>query len=85
MIVDAPQSGAITAHGLWYHPIGKYAVNPAVALTLAAPAIAVILAAWILNEPLTTGVILGSVATLAGVAIIQLNPAQRSRRRKTAS
>lgn len=74
----------IMGHGLWYHLIGKYAVNPVVTLTLAAPAIAVLLATWILDEPLTARVILGSAATLAGVAIIQFNPARKSTERKTA-
>jgi O-acetylserine/cysteine efflux transporter len=57
-----------------FHLLGKYAVNPVVTLTLAAPAIAVLMAAWILDEPLTVRVLLGSAATLVGVAVIQLYP-----------
>ncbi len=67
---------SITAYGLWYHLIGKHQLNRIVPLTLLAPVLAVVLAVWILGEPITPRVVAGAVITILGVAMIQfLKPA----------
>lgn len=62
---------SITAYGLWYYLIEKYAVNRVVPLTLLAPVLAVVLAVWLLGEPVTPGLLLGGLFTLGGVAMIE--------------
>lgn len=67
---------SITAYGLWYYLIGKHQLNRIVPLTLLAPVLAVVLAVWILDEPITPRVVAGAVITILGVAMIQfLKPA----------
>lgn len=67
---------SITAYGLWYYLIGKHQLNRIVPLTLLAPVLAVVLAVWILGEPITPRVVAGAVITILGVAMIQfLKPA----------
>lgn len=67
---------SITAYGLWYYLIGKHQLNRIVPLTLLAPVLAVVLAAWILGEPITLRVVAGALITILGVAMIQfLKPA----------
>jgi O-acetylserine/cysteine efflux transporter len=61
---------SIIAYGLWYHLIGKHAMNSVVPLTLLSPVLAVGLAAPLLGEALTANVLIGGAVTLAGVAMI---------------
>lgn len=69
---------SIIAYGLWYALIEKYQVNRVVPLTLLAPVLAVGFAAWLLDEPLTAGLIAGGACTLGGVAMIEfLRPRPR--------
>lgn len=62
---------SIIAYGLWYHLIGKHAINSVVPLTLLSPVLAVGLAVPLLGEALTANVLIGGAVTLAGVAMIQ--------------
>ncbi len=62
---------SIIAYGLWYHLIGKHAMNSVVPLTLLSPVLAVGLAVPLLGETLTGNVLIGGSVTLAGVAMIQ--------------
>lgn len=62
---------SITAYGLWYYLIEKFEMNRIVPFTLLAPVLAVLLAAFLLHEPLTPLTIAGGLVTLAGVAMIQ--------------
>lgn len=64
-------AASIIAYGLWYHLIAKYAVNRVVPLTLLAPVLAVVLAVWLLDEPVTPGLLMGGLFTLGGVAMIE--------------
>lgn len=67
---------SITAYGLWYYLIGKHQLNRIVPLTLLAPVLSVVLAVWILGEPITPRVVAGALITILGVAMIQfLKPA----------
>ena len=62
---------SIIAYGLWYHLIGKHAMNSVVPMTLLSPVFAVALAVPLLGEALTSNVLIGGAVTLAGVAMIQ--------------
>ena len=66
--------GTIIAHGLWYYLIGRYPVRRVVPMTLLSTALAVFIAAWILDEPLTVRILVGGAITIAAVAILQLYP-----------
>ncbi len=57
---------------LWYRLLGRYPVNRVVPLSLLGPALAVFVAAAVLDEPLGPRTIGGGLITLVGVAIIQL-------------
>jgi O-acetylserine/cysteine efflux transporter len=65
----------ILGYGLWYRLIHKYPMSLAMPFTLLAPVIAVISGIVILGEPLTPRLVLGSLMTLGGVAIIVLRRA----------
>ncbi len=71
--------GTITAHGLWYYLLGRYPVSRLVPASLMAPVLAVFLAAWILDEPLTARTMIGGAVTIAGVALLQLYRPPRRR------
>jgi O-acetylserine/cysteine efflux transporter len=62
----------IISYVLWYRVLRRYTVNQAMPFTLLVPVIGVLSAAWLLDEPLGWRVILGGVATVAGVAVIVL-------------
>ncbi len=67
---------SITAYGLWYYLIEKHEMNRVVPFTLLAPVLAVLLAALLLDEPLTVATVAGAIITTLGVAMIQfLKPA----------
>jgi O-acetylserine/cysteine efflux transporter len=70
-IVYMALGASITAYGLWYYLIGKYAMNSIVPLTLLSPVLAVVLAVPLLGEALTANTLIGGAITLAGVAMIQ--------------
>lgn len=71
-VVYMALAASITAYGLWYYLIEKYQVNRVVPLTLLAPVFAVVLAVWLLGEPVTAGLLLGGACTLGGVAMIEI-------------
>jgi O-acetylserine/cysteine efflux transporter len=62
----------IISYVLWYRVLRRYTVNQAMPFTLLVPVLGVLSAALLLNEPLTWRIILGGVATVAGVAVIVL-------------
>ena len=70
-IVYMAIGSSIIAYGLWYHLIGKHAMNSVVPMTLLSPVLAVALAVPLLGEALTSNVLIGGAVTLAGVAMIQ--------------
>lgn len=75
-IVYMAVGASVVAYGLWYYLIEKHEMNRIVPLTLLAPVLAVFLAALLLDEPLTTMLLIGGAVTLTGVAMIQfLRPA----------
>jgi O-acetylserine/cysteine efflux transporter len=62
----------IISYVMWYRVLRRYTVNQAMPFTLLVPVLGVLSAALLLDEPLTWRVILGGVATVAGVAVIVL-------------
>jgi O-acetylserine/cysteine efflux transporter len=62
----------IVSYALWYRVLRRYTVNQAMPFTLLVPVIGVLSAALLLDEPLGWRVILGGLATIAGVAVIVL-------------
>ena len=62
----------IVSYVLWFRLLRRYTVNQAMPFTLLVPVIGVLSAALVLDEPLTWRVILGGVATIAGVGVIVL-------------
>jgi O-acetylserine/cysteine efflux transporter len=81
-VVYMAVGASIIAYGLWYSLLGKYEVNRVVPLTLLAPVLAVVLAAAILEEPLTLNTVIGGAVTIIGVAMIQfLKPTRQQKER----
>jgi O-acetylserine/cysteine efflux transporter len=70
-IVYMAVGASVIAYGLWYYLIEKHEMNRVVPMTLLAPVLAVFLAAWLLDEPLTPTLLVGGAVTLVGVAMIQ--------------
>lgn len=62
----------IISYAVWFRLMRRYPVNQAMPFTLLVPVFGVISAALLLHEPLSIRVILGGVATTAGVAVIVL-------------
>jgi N-acetylmuramoyl-L-alanine amidase len=61
---------------MWYYLVAKYPLNRIVPLTRLSPVLAVALAGFALDEPITPRVVGGGLVTLIGVAMIQfLKPA----------
>lgn len=63
---------SIIAYGLWYYLIGKYPLNTIVPLMLLAPVLAVVFAVTIRGEEMTLLTVVGGLAVIGGVAMIQL-------------
>jgi O-acetylserine/cysteine efflux transporter len=62
----------VISYVMWYRILRRYSVNQAMPFTLLVPVLGVLAAALLLDEPLTLRIILGGVATIAGVAVIVL-------------
>jgi O-acetylserine/cysteine efflux transporter len=62
----------IVSYAIWYRLLRLYPVNQLMPITLLCPVLGVLAGVVILGEVLTWTAILGSAATLAGVAIIML-------------
>jgi O-acetylserine/cysteine efflux transporter len=62
----------VISYVMWFRVLRRYTVNQAMPFTLLVPVLGVLSAALLLDEPLTWRVILGGVATIAGVAVIVL-------------
>jgi O-acetylserine/cysteine efflux transporter len=61
---------AIFSYMIWYNMMRRYPVNQVMPFTLLLPAIGVAAGAVILAEPVTWQMIVGGLATVAGVGII---------------
>lgn len=62
----------LVSYALWFRILRRYPVNLAMPFTLLVPVFGVLSAVLLLNEPLGWRVVLGGIATIAGVAIIVL-------------
>ena len=62
----------IIGYGLWYRLIHKYPISLAIPFTLLAPIFGVASGIILLGEPMTLRLALGSLMTIAGVAIVVL-------------
>jgi O-acetylserine/cysteine efflux transporter len=60
----------IIGYGAWYRILRRYSINQAMPFTLLVPVFGVIFSVLFLNEPLGWQVVIGGIATVAGVAII---------------
>ena len=60
----------VVGYGTWYRLLKIYDVNQAMPFLLLMPPIAVLSAGIALGEPLTWGLVVGGLVTVAGVAII---------------
>jgi len=67
-------------YGIWYHLVGKYAVNQVMPFLLLLPVTTVMGAALVLGEKLTGILILGGILAVTGIAIIVVtkNPFRKS-------
>ena len=61
---------AIFSYIIWYNLMRRYPVNQVMPFTLLLPMIGVISGHLILNEVVTWQMVLGGIATMAGVAIV---------------
>jgi O-acetylserine/cysteine efflux transporter len=61
---------AIFSYMIWYNMMRRYPVNQVMPFTLLLPAVGVAAGALILHEPVSWQMIVGGLATVAGVAII---------------
>ena len=62
----------IVSYAIWYRLLRLYPVNQVMPITLLCPVLGVLSGVVLLDEVLTWPIVIGSVATLAGVAIIML-------------
>lgn len=62
----------IMTYGLWYRILRRYSVNQAMPYTLLVPVFGVIFSVLLLGEPMGWRMVVGGVATIAGVGIIVL-------------
>ena len=62
----------VVSYVMWYRVLRRYTVNQAMPFTLLVPVLGVLFAALLLDEELTWRIILGGLATVAGVAVIVL-------------
>ena len=62
----------LIGYGIWYSFLRLYAVNQVMPFTLVVPVFGVMGGVWILGEQVTWQMLLGSVLTVAGVAVIVL-------------
>lgn len=65
---------SVFGHGAFYHLIKKYDISLLSPLTLMTPIWGVILSILLLNEAITTQLILGAVISLGGVFVIAVRP-----------
>jgi len=62
----------IGGHSLWYYLVRRYPVTIVTPPTLLIPVLAVIFAVVLLDEPLSSRMLIGGAITIAGVAVVQL-------------
>lgn len=78
-IVYMAVAASIVAYGLWYRLVEQHEMNRVVPMTLLAPVLAVGLACVLLGEPLSPRTLVGGLAVLVGVAMIQFLRSTRRR------
>lgn len=69
---------SMLAYSLWYHLLGRHAVNQVVPFTLLAPVIGVAASAVLLGEPLTVYKLVGGALTILGVGTILMRQGRRA-------
>lgn len=62
----------IVGYGLWYHLVRKYPISLAMPFTLLGPVFGVASGVILLHEPFTPRMAVGSLVTIAGIAVIVL-------------
>lgn len=62
----------ILSYAIWYRLLRRYSVNQTMPFTLLVPIFGVLSGVLVLDEPLTWRVLVGGIATIAGVGIIVL-------------
>lgn len=70
-------AGLVVGYSLWYRLLAAYPVGRVVPFMLLVPAMGMLLAGWLLGDPLTPGILGGGALTILGVAMIQLAPRRR--------
>jgi O-acetylserine/cysteine efflux transporter len=69
---------SLVAHSLWYKLVRRYPVNVIVPFSLLAPVLGILSGVLLLGEPFGLHKALGALATLSGVALIQVLSARKS-------
>ncbi len=69
---------SIFAHTAYYFLIAKYEANLVAALTLMTPLMTIGLGSWLIDDPIDTKMIVGTVIALSGVLIIALRTGKGS-------
>jgi O-acetylserine/cysteine efflux transporter len=69
----------IVSYGFWYPLVRKYPMSFLMPFTLLVPVIGVLAGVAILGDDLTWQMILGGIATLAGIAVIALRAPKPAR------
>ena len=70
-------SGLVVGYSLWYRLLAAHPVNRVVPYVLLVPALGILLAGVVLDEPLTPGILGGGALTIGGVALIQFGQSRR--------
>ena len=63
---------AMLSYAMWYFLLGRYPINHMMAFTLLVPVFGVMSGVIFLDDPLTSSLIVGGIATIVGVGIISL-------------
>lgn len=73
----------IVGYGLWYSLVKRYPISKVVPLTLLLPAIGVLGGVVLLDEPLTTTMLIGGALIIVGVGIVVMREAARGESPRT--
>ena len=61
---------SVIAHGSLYYLLQRYEVSLIMPMSLLSTVFAIVMSVWLLNDLLTTRMILGGIVTLSGVAVV---------------
>jgi O-acetylserine/cysteine efflux transporter len=64
----------IMAYGIWYWMLGRFPVNQVVPFSLLVPVFGVLSGVVLLGDRLTLQMVIGSITTMTGIAIVALAP-----------